>query len=146
MPPLLQAGETALAQHDRQSALELFAQAHAKRGMLAQADQQKLQDRLQMLAAEPTDTTVTPDDLAIPPQQELQDVPPPAAIAPEADPIPPIENSPPDEMTPPVESAPSTLESTSESEQVLATQLSAKWVNDSPKRSACSKRTPSGLW
>ena len=79
-----------------------------------------------MLAAEPTDTTVTPDDLAIPPQQELQNVPPPAAIAPEADPMPPIENSPPAEMTPPVESAPSNLESTSESEQVLATQLSAE--------------------
>ncbi len=123
---LLEAGETALARHDRQSALELFAQAHSKRGMLAQADQQKLQDRLQMLAAEPTDTTVTPDDLAIPPQQGLQNVLPPAAIAPDADPIPPIENSPPDEMTPPVESAPSNLESTSENEQVLATQLSAE--------------------
>jgi general secretion pathway protein D len=130
---LLEAGETALARHDRETALELFAQAHAKRGTLAQADQQKLQDRLQMLAAEPTDTTVTPDDLAISAQQELDNVPPPAAITPDADPMPPNEISPPAEMTPPadsvpsqLQSVPSNLEAAGENEQVLARQLSAE--------------------
>jgi general secretion pathway protein D len=130
---LLEAGETALARHDRETALELFAQAHAKRGALAQADQQKLQDRLQMLAAEPTDTTVTPDDLASPAQQELGNVAPPAAITTDADPMPPSEISPPAEMSPPaasvpsnLESAPSNLEAAGENEQVLARQLSAE--------------------
>jgi general secretion pathway protein D len=106
--------------------LELFAQAHDMRGALAPADQQKLQDRLQMLAAEPVDTTVTPDDLAIPPQSELGDTSRPETTPGETDALPPTSSSPPATMEPGVESAASPLESAGENEQVLARQLSAE--------------------
>jgi general secretion pathway protein D len=135
---LLEAGEMALARHDRGSALELFAQAHAVRGQLAQSDQVRLQDRLQMLAAEPVDTTVTPDDLSMPPQAELENVPRPATVTPDAQPLTLAEVADPPTTADPVNESPLTteqstteqsttpLESIGENEQVLGRQLSAE--------------------
>jgi general secretion pathway protein D len=114
---LLEAGEAALARHDRQGALHLFAQAHAVRGELNQQDQQRLQDRLQMLAAEPVDTTVTPAELAPPtqpPGETLTTNGAADAISPNAAPV----------VPPPADS--SLLESTDEAQQVAARQLSAE--------------------
>jgi general secretion pathway protein D len=130
---LLEAGETALARHDRDSALELFAQAHAIRGQLAKLDQERLQDRLQMLAGEPVDTTVTPDDLAIPPQEELESVPRPATATPDAQPLTQAETTespatanPTNESPLTTEPSMSPLEPIGDNEQVLARQLSAE--------------------
>jgi general secretion pathway protein D len=50
---LLREGEDALRRHDRQAAKEKFSQAHILRDELAPADQQRLRDHLQMLAAQP---------------------------------------------------------------------------------------------
>lgn len=81
---LLQAGETALAQHDRQGAHELFAQAHSVRAELNGAEQARLQDRLQMLAAEPVDTTLAPAELPMPMQSDNVELPTPPTVSPPA--------------------------------------------------------------
>lgn len=48
---LLEAGENALRQGDRNGALERFRSAHAQRGQLDVVSQQRLQDHLQMLSS-----------------------------------------------------------------------------------------------
>jgi general secretion pathway protein D len=118
---LMQAGEAALTRHDRNAALNLFAQAHAVRGGLNLAEQQKLQDRLQMLAAEPVDTTVTPGDVPMPLESTDSVLVPPTTNAELAE-QPPL--SAPGAATPPGTSE--MLEITDENEKALARQLSAE--------------------
>ncbi|HEY3394409.1 MAG TPA: hypothetical protein VGK58_16970 [Lacipirellulaceae bacterium] len=118
---LLESGEAALEQHDRDAARELFGQAHSLREQLTGADRERLQDRLQMLAAEPVDTTITPRKTAeaTPPllAQNLV-TPSDPAMSPEAEPA----ASAAEEQTPPS----SLLELTDENQKVLARQLSTE--------------------
>ncbi len=116
---LLQAGEEALERHDRQTALQLFGQSHSLREQLGNADQQRLQDRLQMLAAEPIDTTINPRKAGeTPPEFVAQNF---TAQTDEAAPMD-------DAGTAAEEPAPpsSMLEATGETQQVLARQLSTE--------------------
>jgi general secretion pathway protein D len=119
---LLEAGESALEQHDRDTARELFAQAHLLREQLGEADQERLQDRLQMLAADPVDTTVTPRKSdTTSPQLVAQNLAAPAEA-----PM-PTESAEPAESAAEVEAPPSSLlELTDENQKVLARQLSAE--------------------
>jgi general secretion pathway protein D len=117
---LLRAGEAALERHDRESALELFEQAHAVRQQLAPADRERLQDRLQMLASEPVDTTVTPRPTAPPPAEpETLEVPPTVVT----DALPPAAIESPANVEP---DASSMIDVADESVQVVARQLSAE--------------------
>jgi general secretion pathway protein D len=119
---LLQAGEEALERHDRQSALQLFSQAHSLREQLDEPDQQRLQDRLQMLAAEPIDTTINParagettpefvaQNLSTPADEAAASDDPDNAVIAAEEPI----------------SSSSLLDATGETQQVLARQISAE--------------------
>jgi general secretion pathway protein D len=118
---LLESGEAALEQHDRDAARELFGQAHSLREQLTGADRERLQDRLQMLAAHPVDTTVTPRKTAeASPQYVARNLPTPAdpPMSTEAQPA----GSAAEEQTPPS----SLLELTDENQKVLARQLSTE--------------------
>jgi general secretion pathway protein D len=119
---LLQAGEEALERHDRQSALQLFGQAHSLRAQLGEADQQRLQDRLQMLAAEPIDTTINPRGAGgeTTPEFVAQNFATQADQAATSDDSQQAANS----AEEPASS--SMLEATGETQQVLARQLSAE--------------------
>jgi general secretion pathway protein D len=118
---LLESGEAALEQHDRDAARELFGQAHSLREQLSDADRERLQDRLQMLAAEPIDTTVAPRKTAEPsPQFVAQNfaAPSDAPMSTEELPV----GSAAEEQVPPS----SLLELTDENQKVLARQLSTE--------------------
>ena len=124
---LLRAGETALEKHDRASAMELFEQAFAVRQQLTEPDRERLQDRLQMLASEPVDTTVTPRMASLPPSEPapLQATP---SIVSDGD-MPRLAQAP-GTLTPPAAapvSEPSSLiDAADDSVQVVARQLSAE--------------------
>jgi general secretion pathway protein D len=119
---LLQAGEEALEQHDRQTALQLFGQAHTLRDQLDTPDKQRLQDRLQMLAAEPIDTTINPRKAGeVKPEFVAQNLSTPA------DPAAPSDLPEQTEVAAEESAASSSLlEATGETQQVLARQLSAE--------------------
>jgi general secretion pathway protein D len=118
---LLQAGEEALERHDRQTALQLFGQAHSLRDQLDTPDKQRLQDRLQMLAAEPIDTTINARRSAEgPPQFVAQNLSTPADQSALSDSE--HANGAAEEPTP----ASSLLDATGETQQVLARQLSTE--------------------
>jgi general secretion pathway protein D len=118
---LLHAGESALQRHDRDTALQLFGEAHAVREELSPAQQQRLQDRLQMLAAEPVDTTVTPRTAAVPEQLITDDHATPASRSLASD-EPVLTGITPNDIAPPA----SLIEVTDVNQQVLARQLSAE--------------------
>ena len=118
---LLRAGEAALERHERDSALELFEQAHAMRQQLAPADRERLQDRLQMLASEPIDTTVTPRMAAVPPSEPQALQVPPTVVTDTDQPPGAVEM--PARLDP---DAASLIDAADESVQVVARQLSAE--------------------
>jgi general secretion pathway protein D len=118
---LLEAGEAALEHHDRDAARELFGQAHTLREQLSAVDAERLQDRLQMLAAQPVDTTITPrQGSEAPPQFVAQNLTPPV------DPPMTIEGAEAQGSAAEEAEPSSLLDATDENQKVLARQLSTE--------------------